>query len=56
MACVRETMNDAEINEPVTGIRRRERALQQAKNALGTARREAAAAVCPSKKGELIVG
>lgn len=42
-------MNDAEIMELVDEVRRCERAVQQAKNALEIAKRDAAVAVCPYK-------
>lgn len=52
----RETMNDAEIKELVTEVRRREDALAQAKADLEAAKREAATAACPYKEGDLVVG
>lgn len=45
-------MNDAEIMELVDEVRRCERAVQQAKNALEIAKRDAAVAVCPYKEGD----
>lgn len=52
----RDAMNDAEIRELVDEVRRRERALQQAKNDLEAAKREAALAACPYREGDLVVG
>lgn len=49
-------MNDAEIKELVTEVRRREDALAQAKVALDAAKREAATTACPYKEGDLVVG
>ena len=49
-------MNDAEIMELVDEVRRCERAVQQAKNALEVAKRDAAVAACPYKEGDLVVG
>ena len=46
-------MNDAEIEELVDEVRRCERALQQAKNALEVAQRDAA---CPYREGDLVSG
>ena len=43
-------MNDAEIMELVDEVRRCERAVQQAKNALEVAKRDAAVAACPYKE------
>ncbi|MFQ9867266.1 MAG: hypothetical protein ACLRWP_09930 [Bilophila wadsworthia] len=47
-------MNDAEIMELVDEVRRCERAVQQAKNALEIAKRDAAVAVCPYKEGDIV--
>ena len=49
-------MNDAELKELVTEVRRREDALAQAKAALEAAKREAATAACPHKEGALVTG
>lgn len=49
-------MNDAEIMELVDEVRRCERAVQQAKNALEVAKRDAAVAVCPYKEGDIVSG
>ena len=49
-------MNDAEIMELVDEVRRCERAVQQAKNALEIAKRDAAVAACPYKEGDLVSG
>lgn len=49
-------MNDAEIMELVDEVRRCERAVQQAKNALEVAKRDAAVAACPYKEGEIVSG
>lgn len=49
-------MNDAEIMELVDEVRRCERAVQQAKNALEIAKRDAAVAVCPYKEGDIVSG
>ena len=49
-------MNDAEIMELVDEVRRCERAVQQAKNALEVAKRDAAVAACPYKEGDLVSG
>lgn len=48
--------NDAEIMELVDEVRRCERAVQQAKNALEVAKRDAAVAACPYKEGDLVSG
>lgn len=47
-------MNDAEIMELVDEVRRCERAVQQAKNALEVAKRDAAVAACPYKEGDIV--
>ena len=47
-------MNDAEIMELVDEVRRCERAVQQAKNALEIAKRDAAVAACPYKEGDIV--
>lgn len=49
-------MNDAEIMELVDEVRRCERAVQQAKNALEVAKRDAAVAACPYKEGDIVSG
>lgn len=49
-------MNDAEIMELVDEVRRCERAVQQAKNALEIAKRDAAVAACPYKEGDIVSG
>lgn len=49
-------MNDAEIMELVDEVRRCERAVQQAKNALEVAKRDAAVAACPYKEGDTVSG
>ena len=48
--------NDAEIMELVDEVRRCERVVQQAKNALEVAKRDAAVAACPYKEGDLVSG
>ena len=48
--------NDAEIMELVDEVRRCERAVQQAKNALEDLCRTGAVAACPYKEGDIVSG
>ena len=48
--------NDAEVMELVDEVRRCERAVQQAKNALEVAKRDAAVAACPYREGDIVSG